>query len=379
MTEKKELREQIASHTYRRQVAPHAEGSQSIQPGAYKRVVTTPHEIVRPAGWTAMADRRRRQRHTAHREPATPLVARRFSQMGTGSSSGRMQAVRPAAQRHNMTPIPRRSGRYQGRPKNLLWRVLGFIAILAILALGTSFALNNSAFRVRQVSIVGTHNHTLIYQIQRMGMQGQNIFLVNTATFTLLVGALPMVASASVEKQWPDDLKVTVLQRTARLLWQTKQGIYGVDNSGMVMAPVSDIDGADHLQTVLDRRTQNVIGQKPILPGFRLNAADVQFAGTIFDVLPKITSVKTFTLIYESTVYVDTATGRGKPSEGSATYVVASPDGWVAYLGNAVDPNPLENRLIELQQILALAQKQQLHLATIDLRFGLRPDYTLKS
>ncbi|MDQ2714482.1 MAG: FtsQ-type POTRA domain-containing protein [Chloroflexota bacterium] len=379
MTEKKELREQIASHTYRRQVVSHAEGSQSMQPLTYKRVVTTPHEIVRPAGWTAMAERRQRQRHRAHQEPATPLVARRFSQMGTGSSSGRMQAVRPPAQRRNMTPIPRRSGRYQGRPKNLLWRVLAFIAIVAIVALGASFALNNSAFRVRQVSIVGTHNHTLIYQIQRMGMQGQNIFLVNTTAFTLLVGALPMVASVNVEKQWPDALKVTVLERTARLLWQTKQAIYGVDNTGVVMAPVSDINGADHLQTIVDRRTQNVSGQKSIQPGFRLNAADVQFAETIFDVLPKITSVKVFTLIYESTMYVDTATGQGKPSEGSATYVVASPDGWVAYLGNASDPNPLENRLIELQQILGLAQKQQLNLATIDLRFGLRPVYTLKN
>jgi hypothetical protein len=35
--------------------------------------------------------------------------------------------------------------------------------------------------------------------------------------------------------------------------------------------------------------------------------------------------------------------------------------------------------VIELQQILALAHKQQLDLATIDLRYGLHPVYTLKS
>jgi hypothetical protein len=34
--------------------------------------------------------------------------------------------------------------------------------------------------------------------------------------------------------------------------------------------------------------------------------------------------------------------------------------------------------LIELQHILALAQEQQLQLATIDLRYGLHPVYTLK-
>jgi len=56
-----------------------------------------------------------------------------------------------------------------------------------------------------------------------------------------------------------------------------------------------------------------------------------------------------------------------------------SSNGWLAYLGNADDSNPLDNRLVELQQILNYAQQQQLNLATIDLRFGLRPVYTLKS
>jgi len=34
--------------------------------------------------------------------------------------------------------------------------------------------------------------------------------------------------------------------------------------------------------------------------------------------------------------------------------------------------------LIELHQILELGQQEHLSLATIDLRFGLRPVYTLK-
>jgi hypothetical protein len=51
----------------------------------------------------------------------------------------------------------------------------------------------------------------------------------------------------------------------------------------------------------------------------------------------------------------------------------------LAYLGSARDTNPLDNRLMELQQILTLAQKHQLNLATIDVRFGLRPVYTLKN
>jgi hypothetical protein len=61
------------------------------------------------------------------------------------------------------------------------------------------------------------------------------------------------------------------------------------------------------------------------------------------------------------------------------TFVVESPDGWIAYLGSAADANPLENRLIAMQQILLVGKKQEQHLATIDVRYGLHPVYTIKS
>jgi hypothetical protein len=108
---------------------------------------------------------------------------------------------------------------------------------------------------------------------------------------------------------------------------------------------------------------------QPVRPGFRLNAADIAFATQLFARLPRLTGVSSFTLRYEVV----------PGQEGHASFEVVSSNGWLAYLGNADDSNPLDNRLVELQQILNYAQQQQLNLATIDLRFGLRPVYTLKS
>ena len=102
-----------------------------------------------------------------------------------------------------------------------------------------------------------------------------------------------------------------------------------------------------------------------------MHQTDIAFAVEVFARLPEVTGVTVFTLLYSDTM--------SATQEGNGSFIVKSPDGWLAYLGGAVDPNPLDNRLIELQQILALAQSQRLHLATIDLRFGLRPVYTLKS
>jgi hypothetical protein len=177
------------------------------------------------------------------------------------------------------------------------------------------------------------------------------------------------VASVDVAKQLPNQLTVTVVERVPVLLWQTGQGTYSVDKSGVVIAPASETTGAAHLLTVVDTRTGVAVQQ--VHPGTRLNTKDITFAMQIFAQLPQMIGNSSFTLRFN---------GVGSAGEeGNGSYVVASSTGWLAYLGGANDTNPLHNRLIELQQILSLAQQQQLSLATVDLRFGLRPVYTLKS
>ena len=121
--------------------------------------------------------------------------------------------------------------------------------------------------------------------------------------------------------------------------------------------------------TVVDARSKGVTQR--VQPGTQLSAADIAFAQQVFAQLPQVTSISTFTLRY------DTATD--SQSSGSGSFIVVSPQGWIAYLGSADDANPLDNRLVKLQQILSRAQQQQLNLATVDLRYGLRPVFTVKA
>src|SRR5438876_3590797 len=175
-----------------------------------------------------------------------------------------------------------------------------------------------------------------------------------------------MVDSVSLSKQLPNLVIINVVERTPVLLWQTQQGTYSVDNKGVVIASASDTTGIDQLMTVVD--VSKGIAQQ-IHPGTLVNAADIAFAMQVNTRLQHLSGVSSFTLHY------DVAPSQG----GHGSFIVVSSNGWLAYLGSAVDTNPLDNRLIELQQILQLAQHKQLNLATIDLRFGLRPVYTLKS
>jgi hypothetical protein len=245
--------------------------------------------------------------------------------------------------------------------------LLSIFAIGIVLLLAINFVFASNALRIEQVHIVGIHNHALMQNIQRMGMQGQNIFLINIAALTKQMQAYPLVASATLSKQWPNQITVTIVERTPVLLWQTKQETYSVDGQGEVIAASSETTGVDHTTTVVDTRSEGKTSS--IHPGSRLNAADIAFAHDVFTHLPQLTGITMFKLRYNEAT----------SASGDATYTVESPEGWLAYLGGAQDPNPLENRLIELQQVLALVQKQQLHLASIDVRYGLRPVYTLKS
>jgi POTRA domain-containing FtsQ-type protein/cell division protein FtsQ len=323
-----------------------------------------PKEIAQPMHWS---DRHANKR-SANTEPRTRSrnVKRTLAQTGVPASEGQVRLVRPIPRQPHAANIPVRSGRQKARSGSFWRRMLTVIALFAIGIVGVSFALSSTNFQIHQIDIMGTQNTQLVNDIQHMGIQGQNIFLLDTGELTARIEALTMVDSASLSKQLPNLVIINVVERTPVLLWQTQQGKFSVDNKGVVIAPASDTTGTDHLMTVVD--VSKGVAQQ-IHPGTLLSADDIAFATQLNMGLRHLSGVSSFSLHYD---VVPSQGGRG-------SFIIVSSDGWLAYLGSADDNNPLDNRLIELQQILHLAQQNHLNLATIDLRFGLRPVYTLKS
>ncbi len=336
--------------------------SEAYGPEQRRRNVSTPQLIERPATWA--------ERHARYARPAAPQTAHRqvkrtLARTGVPAPQGPVRMVKSLPRPY--TPIPVRSGE-QRRRKALWRRFLTLFALIALAMVGAGFALFSPSFHIGQVAVEGTGNAALVHTIQHMGMQGQNIFLIDIAGFTSRVDALPLVASASLQKAWPDSLTVSVVERQPVLLWQTPRATYSVDSHGIVIGLASDTAGAEQLMTVVDARSKGVTQR--VQPGTQLSAADIAFAQQVFAQLPQIANIPTFTLRYDAT---------SSSSSGSGSFIVVSPQGWIAYLGSADDTNPLDNRLVELKQILNRAQQQQLNLATVDLRYGLRPVFTVKA
>src|SRR5260370_3167668 len=203
-----------------------------------RRVVTMPKEIVQPTPW---ADRPAHKRR-AHTDPPAGhrLVKRTLAQTGVPAPGGQMRLIRPLPGQDLTQQVPTRSGQRNARRGRFWRRFLSLFALLVICIAGASFALTNSNFRVQQVEVVGTQNGTLVHTIQNMGIQGQNIFLLDVGALTSHIEALPIVATVNLEKQLPNQLVVTVVERTTRLLWQTHQGTFSADRHGMVIAPADE-------------------------------------------------------------------------------------------------------------------------------------------
>jgi cell division septal protein FtsQ len=206
-----------------------------------------------------------------------------------------------------------------------------------------------------------------------MGMQGQDIFLLDQAVLVSRLEALPMVAAANLNVQLPSTVTISVQERMPVLLWQAGKLTFGLAQDGTVIAPQNELSGVDHLALVVDtRRTASQIRS-----GSRFSAADIVFVEQVFEQVPGIEGVAPFSLQYADTITED---GHSAPANqaGSGSYVIVSANGWRAYLGSSQNSNSLANRLAELQQIVSIARQQNVQLATVDLRFGLRPTYTLK-
>jgi hypothetical protein len=367
----------------------------AVSPHTLRRVITNPNADPSIA-WDTFAQRKqvrgreraKSRKHISEKSVSSvPSVPRTLAQTGAPAAHGRVRtSKRPLP--NNNSPIPRRSGQRRGR-RGLPWKMLGISGFGSVAIVLVLFALTSETFRINRVEIAGTHDSALIQRIQHMNMLGQNIFLLDVTGLTQQINALPQVSSSELSKQWPNQLSIRVGERVPALLWQTPQGTYSVDKQGVVIAPVSQATSLDHVNTVIDltlqskQKMQNgqpiqMISSSPLHPGTHLNGENVTFAVDILNLLPQMVGVSAFKLYYDGTMYTGGIRqwSGGVGSKGS--YIIESPDGWKAYLGGPEDANPLSNKLIELREILALAQRQQLDVTTIDLRYGVHPVFTLK-
>jgi hypothetical protein len=401
MTEKKQspeqdgMRNQHSAQKYqvgfsvyrkdRREQTPVAKNrTDGLAPRTLQRVVSVPNDDPAQA-WHTFAqrqhDRRRARAHAPRPRPQS--VPRTLAQTGVRATAGRIAVVRRPLP-YQASPIPQRSSRRQPR-RNIFMRMLAFFILLALFLGSLAFFFAGNTLHVQQVEVVGTRNTTLVQSIQHMHIQGQDMLFLNNVSLQQRILAIPSVASVSIQKQFPGQVTISLVERQPVLLWQASNGTFSVDRTGKVISSVDRSSNINHLATVIDitdRGQQGAGTSAALLPlkvGASLAQTNILFALSVLQLVPRMTHIDAFTLYYDGTMFAGANDEAFSPAAiGQGAYVLQSSQGWKAYLGNTFSANSLQDRLLELQAILTLAQQQRLALSTIDLRYGLHPAITLR-
>ncbi len=268
-----------------------------------------------------------------------------------GLSWARAGALKPTGPAGAPKRRPPRSQR-----SRWLRRTLVSASLLLALVFGLHTLATAPYFQVQHIIIEGTRSGQIIAAIERLHLEGHNIFLADTSAAAAHIKTLPPIADASVTRQLPDTLLVHVVERQPVLIWQVGTTLYSVDAGGAIIAQVPSANG---LPVVSDEHSRDQHGQ-PFAPGSKIDPKIIQMARQLLEQVPTASGITSFTL-------------RNTLEYG---IVLISQDGWQARFGG---PNNLENKIQELAAVIQLVRQQGQQLALVDLRFGYYPYYRLKS
>ena len=144
------------------------------------------------------------------------------------------------------TPIGRRRalaraafGRARRIPTGLRvrWpRLILVGATLAIASLAAMVALLNSPLLdIKTIEVEGADVVSAASVKQLVGLQGQHVMLADLEAAQRRVEALPMVKQASVARDWPNGLRVVIVERTPWGRWRADDTVWAIDAEGVIL------------------------------------------------------------------------------------------------------------------------------------------------
>jgi cell division protein FtsQ len=151
----------------------------------------------------------------------------------------------PAARAGRVTPrgavAPGRPARRGARPSDRLhavWATGQLAALLLALVCGVVIAifLGSDLLTVRRIDLTGATLTTPQQIAEVGGVQGHNIFTVDTQEVAERLIALPTVREAQVRSELPDRLVVQIVERRPAAVWQAGDARFLIDEGGFVLA-----------------------------------------------------------------------------------------------------------------------------------------------
>ncbi|HYM14077.1 MAG TPA: FtsQ-type POTRA domain-containing protein [Dehalococcoidia bacterium] len=260
--------------------------------------------------------------------------------------SRRVVKVREGAAHGVVRPEPRQP---RVRVTRLQARLAFAAAVLALLGWTGWWGYHSPWVTVQHVTVTGTVQLTPAQAAAAADVDGSSVFGLDLKPAQARVAALPGVRSATVTRHGWNSVSITVQERTVWGSWQMNGVNIPIDADGYVLAGQQAPKGAPVIQEIDPKRVLNA--------GDRVDPGAVDAAVRLVRGADAAFGRKVLALVY-------------RQSSGLTAVLSGSADGarplWVTF----GDSRDYDYKVATLYVLMEQAQKDNLTLNTVDLRFG---------
>lgn len=117
------------------------------------------------------------------------------------------------------------------------WPLLMLAAVvISVAGLGlTLMVLNSPLLDITTVDVEGADVVSPASVRQLAGLKGEHVLLADLEAASQRIAALPMVKEAVITRDWPNGIKVVIVERTPWGRWRANNTVWAIDSEGVVL------------------------------------------------------------------------------------------------------------------------------------------------
>jgi cell division protein FtsQ len=122
-------------------------------------------------------------------------------------------------------------------PVQVRWpRLMTVALVLSIASLAVMIALLNSPLLdIGKIEVEGAEVVSAASVRQLVGLKGQHVMLADLQAAQQRVAALPMVKEVNVLRDWPNGIKVVIVERKPWGRWRAEDTVWTIDAEGVIL------------------------------------------------------------------------------------------------------------------------------------------------
>lgn len=260
----------------------------------------------------------------------------------TAAPAGRKPAPRPIKGEVLMDEKTAR------RVRRTRWRrLLTTLAVVSIVG-GVIGLYLSPLLRVQHVEVVGPTGVAESEVAALARLDGRSMMRLDLEAAERRLESLPLVASATLERRWPDTVRITITERAPWALWEAAGARYVIDSEGVVLAQDAPLENAPLIR--------DLSATAQLAPGNHVDRDAVVLAQALLQRVPEALAIAVASLEYSA-------------QQGLA---VTTDAGYRVVIG---DSQNVDYKLAVWKAIEEELGREAMAGHVLDLRFGDRPSF----